>query len=90
MSRYIVIPARAAAGKSKGKEGYGRAVDLKESKPGTAGMVEVGAGDAGMVEGHGINGGMTKVLGTGGTAPVEFLKQVRDETRDAVELSRMA
>ena len=68
VSRYIVIPSRAAAES---------ALPLN-TEPGTAGRVP--ADDAVPVEKE-----MKKAaLGTGGTAPVEFLKQVRDETQKSL------
>ena len=47
---------------------------LPQTEPGTAGRVPSAGGRP-----------ATKItLGTGGTAPVEFLKQVRNETRDSL------
>ncbi len=63
VSRYIVVPARAATQSS-----------LSQTEPGTAGGVPAA-----------MNATASKtVLGTGGTAPVEFLKQVRNETRESL------
>ena len=47
---------------------------LPQSEPGTAGRIP--STDGGSSE--------QKALGTGGTAPMEFLKQVRDETRESI------
>ena len=70
VSRYIVIPSRAAA----------KIALPPNTEPGTAGRVPA-ADDAVPVEKE----KKEKVtLGTGGTAPVEFLKQVRDETQKSL------
>ena len=49
---------------------------LPQSEPGTAGRIPSQDGDAPSKQ--------EMALGTGGTAPMEFLKQVRDETRKRV------
>ena len=70
VSRYIVIPSREALGSKSGVE----------TEPGTAGRVascKVPT-DAKRAENR------KPALGTGGTAPIEFLKRVRSETRDGV------
>ena len=70
VSRYIVIPSRAAA----------KSALPPNTEPGTAGRVPA-ADDAVPVEKE----KKEKVaLGTGGTAPVEFLKQIRDETQESL------
>ena len=63
VSRYILVPSRAASRQA-----------LPQSEPGTAGRIPSD------------DGGSSKkiALGTGGTAPMEFLKQVRDETQKSV------
>ena len=62
VTRYIVIPAKAARKK------------LADTEPGTAGKVPSTE----------IKEQEPAVLGTGGSAPIQFLKQVREETYDAV------
>ena len=70
VSRYIVIPSRAAA----------KSALPPNTEPGTAGRVPA-ADDAVLVEKE----KKEKVaLGTGGTAPAEFLKQIRDETQESL------
>ena len=68
VSRYIVIPSKAAV----------RSDSVIETEPGTAGRVPSG--------GLPINGEKVvkpkPTLGSGVTAPVEFLRTVRNETRD--------
>ena len=63
VSRYILVPSRAATRKA-----------LPQSEPGTAGRIPSHDGDS----------PKQTALGTGGTAPMEFLKQVRDETQRSV------
>ena len=70
VSRYIVIPSREALGSKS----------VVETEPGTAGRVascKVPT-DAKRAEAK------KQTLGTGGTAPIEFLKSVRSETRDGI------
>ena len=62
VSRYVVIPSRAAAKKA-----------APQTEPGTAGRVPAEDVSEPVKE--------SVALGTGGTAPVEFLKQVRNETK---------
>ena len=62
VSRYVVIPSRAAAKRT-----------LPQTEPGTAGRIPIDDGSQAVKE--------SVTLGTGGTAPVEFLKQIRDETK---------
>ena len=73
VSRYIVIPSRAAA----------KSALPPNTEPGTAGRVPAAtaADDAVPVEKEKKK---KAALGTGGTAPVEFLKQVRDETQKSL------
>ena len=63
VSRYIVVPSRAANPRPQ-----------PETKPGSAGRVAVPENKP----------AQEVALGTGGTAPIKFLKQVRDETRGSV------
>ena len=72
VSRYIVIPSRAAA----------KSALPPNTEPGTAGRVPAAADDAVPVEKEKKK--KKVALGTGGTAPVEFLKQVRDETQKSL------
>ena len=77
VSRYIVIPSRAAA----------KSALPPNTEPGTAGRVPAAAAadDAVPVEKEEKKKKKKNVaLGTGGTAPVEFLKQVRDETQKSL------
>ena len=62
VSRYIVIPSRAASRK-----------EIPETELGTAGRVLKDDNAKAQKE--------SVALGTGGTAPVEFLKQVRNDTK---------
>ena len=71
VSRYIVIPSRAAA----------KSALPPNTEPGTAGRVPA-ADDAVPVEKEKKEEKVA--LGTGGTAPVEFLKQIRDETQESL------
>lgn len=66
VTKYIVIPSRAAAQEQ-----------LPETEPGTAGRMPVGDDKTSL--NHSPKDSV--VLGSGGTAPVEFLKQVRNETK---------
>ena len=68
VSRYIVIPSREALGTKS----------VVETEPGTAGRVVSGEGPADEKRAE----NRKPTLGTGGTAPIEFLKRVRTETRD--------
>ena len=70
VSRYIVIPSREALGSKS----------AVETEPGTAGRVASSEipPDAKLAENK------KPALGTGGTAPIEFLKRVRSETRDGI------
>lgn len=83
VSRYIVVPSRAAAAAAAA----GRSNPLPQTNPGTAGREpatttnEASAGSSSITT--------TKALGTGGTAPIEFLKQVRNETADALVLPKI-
>ena len=76
VSRYIVIPSRAAA----------KSALPPNTEPGTAGRIPAAAAADDTVP---VNNEKEKkkkkvALGTGGTAPVEFLKQVRDETQKSL------
>ena len=76
VSRYIVIPSRAAA----------KSALPPNTEPGTAGRIPAAAADDAVpVEKEQEEKKKKKVaLGTGGTAPLEFLKQVRDETQKSL------
>lgn len=67
VTRYVILPSRAAARKK-----------VPEAKRGTAGCVpaKVHQPQEGSKE--------SAVLGTGGTSPMVFLKQIRDQTQQAV------
>ena len=73
VSRYIVIPSRAAA----------KCALPPNTEPGTAGRVPAAAADD-AVPVKKEKKKKNVALGTGGTAPVEFLKQVRDETQKSL------
>ena len=74
VSRYIVIPSRAAA----------KSTLPPNTEPGTAGRVPAAAEDDAVPVKTEKEEKEKVALGTGGTAPVEFLKQVRDETQKSL------
>ena len=74
VSRYIVIPSRAAA----------RSALPPNTEPGTAGRIPAAAADDALPVENEKNKEEKVALGTGGTAPVEFLKQIRDETQKSL------
>ena len=77
VSRYIVIPSRSAA----------KSASPPNTEPGTAGRVPAAAAAADDAVPVPQEKKKKVALGTGGTAPVEFLKQVRDETQKSLLLS---
>ena len=85
VSRYIVVPSRAAAAAAAAAAGQPSLLPA-QTKPGTAGREPTTTTIETSAESSSTT---TKALGTGGTAPIEFLKQVRNETADALVLPRV-